>query len=362
MRFSCFLLIVLAAQPCVSLAEEAPPTAAPEVSAGEISSWIGELDSDLFDTRERAQKRLTEAGQPAIKAISQVARNGTLEGSTRALNILLAWSEAEDPKLVVAALEELATLENRPKEASLAKELLADVRENLALKEIVKLGGSFQLGVQISGVINMRPERSVQVVIGAEWKGGLEGLDHLEEVPHAALVCFHSPPLGDEALPILERLPQLKRVELYGTKMSPQAIEELQTKLVTAVIDVRSGAFLGVQGDTFANQAHVAKVVSGSAADKAGIKEKDIITKFNGQEVKDFVTLTGLIAQHQPGDSVTLTVLRPRPNDLPETVDLKVTFAQWGIDGAGGVAQRNGNQIRNSIPASETDKFRLDRR
>lgn len=362
MRSSWLILIVLAVSPSISLGEESQPTGTQEVSAGEISLWVSELDSELFDTRERAQKHLTKAGEAALEAVSQLAQNGSLESSTRALNIMLAWSEAEDPKLVVAALEQLASLGNRPKEAILARELLAEVRENVALEEIVKLGGSFRLGVQINGVISMRPERSVQVVIGVNWKGGLEGLDHLEQVPHAVLVCFHSPPLADEALPILERLPRLKRVELYGTTMSPQAIEELRTKLTAATIEVRSGAFLGVHGTTFANQAHVAKVEPGSAAEKAGIKDNDIITKLNAEEVKDFLTLTGLIAQHQPGDSVTLTVQRPRPNDLPETLDLKVTFAQWGIDGAGGVAPRDANQLRNSIPDNEPDKFRLDRR
>ncbi|MDB5185468.1 MAG: putative HtrA2 peptidase [Candidatus Saccharibacteria bacterium] len=51
-------------------------------------------------------------------------------------------------------------------------------------------------------------------------------------------------------------------------------------------------------------------VISGSPADKAGIKEKDIITKVNGKAIDDKNTLISLLGQYQPGDSVTLTILR----------------------------------------------------
>ncbi len=352
-------MIVLTFGPSFSLA-------AREVTDGDISTWVGELDSELFDTRERAQKHLTKAGEAALSAVSQVTQNGSLESSTRGLNILLAWSEAANSKLVVAALEQLATLENRPKEASLAKELLNDVREKLALDEFKKLGGIHQFDQRYHpGAVIMPGQKRIQVIVGHEWKGGIAGLKHLEKTAHVTRISFHSAPLDDEALAILEHLPKLQWVELYGAKqMTASAIADWQKKLPRANFDIRSsGAFLGVHGEINAPQAFVRKVEPGSAAEKAGIKDHDIITKLNGEEVKDFETLTGLIAQHQPGDSVMLTVLRPpKPNDLPATLDLKVTFAQWGIDGAGGVAPLNANQIRNSIPASEAEKFRLDRR
>ncbi len=348
--------------PGQSWAESTPLQEPSEKSAREVSAWVDELESDLFDTRERAQKHLIEVGVPAIKEVTEAARIGSLESSTRALNILLAWSEAEDSQLQVAALEQLSALDNRPKEAALAKELLAQVRENVALKEIAKLGGSFQVGVQVPGVVAMRPEVGIQIVIGSEWNGGVKGLEHLAQVPHAVLVCFHSAPLGDEALVVLEKMPQLKRVELYGAKqMTPEAIENLRGK-TTATVDVGSGAFLGVQGMTSGNQAIIAKVVADSAADKAGIRENDIIAKINGEEIKDFLAMKDLIAQHEPGDSVMFTILRPRPNEGPETLEIKVTFAQWGINGAGAVSPFNMGREINTLPSTELQKFRLHRR
>ncbi len=51
-------------------------------------------------------------------------------------------------------------------------------------------------------------------------------------------------------------------------------------------------------------------VVDGSAADKAGLKEQDVIITFDGQEVDDSDQLRGLIAEHQPGDKVKVKVIR----------------------------------------------------
>lgn len=51
-------------------------------------------------------------------------------------------------------------------------------------------------------------------------------------------------------------------------------------------------------------------VTSGSAADKAGLKEGDIITKVNGVEIGRAGTLSTLIGEFAPGDTVQLTVIR----------------------------------------------------
>lgn len=51
-------------------------------------------------------------------------------------------------------------------------------------------------------------------------------------------------------------------------------------------------------------------VVSGSPADKAGLKEKDIITKVDGTNVDSTHPFASLIAQHSVGDKVTITYLR----------------------------------------------------
>jgi S1-C subfamily serine protease len=70
-----------------------------------------------------------------------------------------------------------------------------------------------------------------------------------------------------------------------------------------------------------AQGAFVQEVVSGSPADKAGLKQGDIITKFNGQPVNTQNELSTLIAKNKVGDNISLTVWRDG-----KTVDLNATL------------------------------------
>lgn len=51
-------------------------------------------------------------------------------------------------------------------------------------------------------------------------------------------------------------------------------------------------------------------VVSGSPADQAGLQERDTITKINGSRIDPTHSLISLLGQHQPGDKITLTIVR----------------------------------------------------
>jgi putative serine protease PepD len=54
----------------------------------------------------------------------------------------------------------------------------------------------------------------------------------------------------------------------------------------------------------------VAGVLAGGPADTAGVQQEDIITALNGAPMPSVEALQEAIAQHQPGDRVTLTVRR----------------------------------------------------
>lgn len=51
-------------------------------------------------------------------------------------------------------------------------------------------------------------------------------------------------------------------------------------------------------------------VQSGGPADKAGIKDKDIITEVNGYKVGEVASVSSLISEYEPGQKVEVTVLR----------------------------------------------------
>ena len=57
---------------------------------------------------------------------------------------------------------------------------------------------------------------------------------------------------------------------------------------------------------------YVDKVVDDGAAAEAGIQKGDVLTSVDGQKVKDFGELQGIIAQKRPGDKVKVTYLRKK--------------------------------------------------
>ena len=66
----------------------------------------------------------------------------------------------------------------------------------------------------------------------------------------------------------------------------------------------------------------VNEVMEGSAAAEAGLKKGDAIIRFNGKEVHKMSEMQEAIAQHRPGDKVSITWLRDK-NKHTETVTLK---------------------------------------
>lgn len=82
-------------------------------------------------------------------------------------------------------------------------------------------------------------------------------------------------------------------------------------------LSVKKGAFVVTGGNTPA-------VVPGSPAEKAGLKDKDIITKVGDVEVSDKGSVSTLVAEYMPGDTIELTILRDG-----KTQTVRVTLAVY---------------------------------
>lgn len=67
-------------------------------------------------------------------------------------------------------------------------------------------------------------------------------------------------------------------------------------------LPVKSGAYLYSDDNS--------AIISGGAADKAGLKDKDIITKVNGVEIGKAGSLSTLVGEYKVNDTIELTVIR----------------------------------------------------
>lgn len=124
------------------------------------------------------------------------------------------------------------------------------------------------------------------------------------------------------AIPMNEVKPVLESIKKYGKIVRPVlGVRHILLDKVKAdelKIDVDHGALL--VGDEAQGQF---AVIPGSPADKAGLKIKDVILSVDGKDVTIDNGLTTMVAQHNPGDTITLKVWRSG-----ETKEIKVTLEE----------------------------------
>jgi hypothetical protein len=315
------------------------------------------LDSPRFKEREAASKELLATGAPAVAALLDVAKEGSLEAAVRAVGILEAiyvsagdveestseefWCEFND--LIRAylwvdlreaqttadaaefALDELDRT-GRPAVAERADVVLQshyEIRERRAIAEIERLHGKAMFGT-ISPAVFWNPRANpaplpnelqrdatkgrgelTMVIIGPKWTGGDEGLKHVAR---------------------LKRLHTLYRIE--GKQVTDNGIMRLRAALPGLEIQVRAAAKLGIEhrpdffGPAVEPGCMIETVKPGEAAANAGLQSRDVILRFAGQTVVDFDSLVKILRHYNPGDIVEAQISR---NDRPMTFQLTLT-------------------------------------
>lgn len=83
--------------------------------------------------------------------------------------------------------------------------------------------------------------------------------------------------------------------------------------------------YIGVRGETDAPFAKITQVFADTPADKAGLKTGDIVTKFGGEMLTNFDSLSKLVANKQPGERIKLEVRRG-----DETLVLEIVIGRRG--------------------------------
>lgn len=96
---------------------------------------------------------------------------------------------------------------------------------------------------------------------------------------------------------------------VYGVSITPEIAKNYE-------LPVSSGAYI--------YSSSYSAVISGGPADKAGIKDKDIILEINGSRVGAAGSMTSLIGEYKPGDTVQLKVLRGG-----EEIAVNVTLGEY---------------------------------
>jgi serine protease Do len=86
-----------------------------------------------------------------------------------------------------------------------------------------------------------------------------------------------------------------------------------------------SRPYFGVEGGEDEKECRITHVTPGSPAEKAGLKEGDVVVKFDGREVASFAQLSAEIRKTRPGERVFLEVVRDK-----ETLFLEVVVGKRG--------------------------------
>lgn len=296
----------------------AKPVSKPVYTLEQIAGFVKDLSARDFAVREEATRKLREAGRPAIPELVKAAQAGNLEVTLRAIRILesvYTTGSMKDYEAAEKALEELQAAE-KVAVASRAKNVLAsmgEVREKRAIAAIEDLGGIVKSDARQLGFMPNNggtPDPITTVIIKKSWKGGVNGLEHLE------------------------KLRFLQTVYLVDGVVPPAAANRLEQDLQRVRpnfrVQPRGGACLGVGGLGVDGGCEISIVNPGSAAAKAGLREGDLIVAFNNKRGEnpgdplDFDRLVELIKERDAGDKVPVLIRR---NGREQTVD--VVLEEW---------------------------------
>jgi S1-C subfamily serine protease len=133
-------------------------------------------------------------------------------------------------------------------------------------------------------------------------------------------------PINDAVVKLFEATTTVMWLQLWHSKVSVTAVDSLKQQRPHIEIYLRNRALMGVGCEDHAAGAIVKTVAPGTAAEAAGILPGDIVTHINGNTIPDFDRLTANVAQHEPGEQITLDVLRGE-----ETHKINITLGSWDL-------------------------------
>lgn len=358
-----FLAIFALCQPQSCLSKDDVP----ESFKKEIKSWIEDLGSDNYSTRQVAALRLTKCKEDAIPFLTEAASIATGEKSDRLFQFLS--SVASDPysdsgKLAFESLNELAASRTTGKairaekilrvigaeQREAAIRLLDTLKVSLRDRELQVMSSRIYMkqplvidrkftgtaddlaclkwltdvefvrleGTQISQqvlkhVIALPHLKKLQLI---ETNLNVEDLAILKDAPDLDLLELVYSPIGDESVDLLLKLPVWGNLYLFGTKLSSSGQQSLRSQLEGVELFMSRGGFLGVQAN--GNSPVINEVVRGGAAEAAGLRKNDRMLSVNGVPIQLFDDLRKELAKFADGESVVIEIERKERIDALE--------------------------------------------
>ena len=298
--------------------EPAAPTPVTPMFSADVQAELNDLSAADFKTRESAGQKLLARKIEAVDPLLYVIEKGSPEATVRAFELLRQLyriGDDETNERIEVAFNDLAHNEN-PTVASRAEAAIeagTPIRHKKAIAEFLKLGGQLRFSSIDKGDGKEENDalRPIEyAIIDKKWTGGDDGLKYLRRI---------------EDFRIQAEVRGAALFRIKGSKVSDEAIAELQAALPNLVVQPRGPACLGVSpyipfGGQMELQIHTVK--PGSAADRAGLKVGDLLIKFNDHAVPDFETLVEKIGELQPGDKVPVIYERDGVRDTV-TVELR---------------------------------------
>ena len=344
--------------------------------ADEVDSWIDGLQSEQRAVRDWAAQKLLDGGDDVVPQLTQRLRGGSLELSIRGLEILhqLALADMAHASVAESAIQEIA--KNQASSSSnRARSLLQSIsttRNQRAERILAKQGVEFSLGTSTSLVFSRSLPSIRTVTFDERWSGSSEdlvyltwlteyrdlsvelqgdgidddflaaltqvdrvvsvklgrcsvtdeGMGRLADLPRLRVVRIYYTDISDAWLPeFVEKATTLSVLEVFGSRMTKQAIEGLAESRPELQTRHGIGGFLGIRGDVNPNgQGCVVKEVTpNAAASKADIRRDDVIIEYNGHVVNEFSPQTAppgaILPIEQPLEDNT-----PRPPSLSELI------------------------------------------
>ncbi len=375
------LLAVAAAQTATCLHGQ---TAHEASRMADVPRWVADLDAASYETRHQAtEKLIATGGLPAIESLQTAVREGaSTETQLRAFHILAAIAVSGGQLEEEAAHEAIETIASssdvgRARRARLILEQVRRTYENRALTRLQELGAKVELNRQYINPLGQGGLVSLHAIlsIGDDWHGtwqdlnllkyldrvttvelfgsqitdeaiapllsmrGLrrvhfkhtpisdEGFARLVQCPNLEDVRVWYSPLSDKSLETIQKFRSLHQLEIYGTDILPESLAAVEQQLPGVKVVYRRGGLLGVGpkvGVDLRRGCMINKPEEGSGAEKAGLRDGDVIMRYRGHEVTDFESLRDLIQHDSAGDKVEIECLRGR-----ESFTCTVELGEW---------------------------------